>query len=103
MFVIAAIVGGWWGYQKFVAWATNHYGIRTISMSYVDVYDKDMPEAIEQWLDTHKQSGVLERVSRHEIAQDLMEAFPLVRKVSWGTYLPGHLHCMIIGEANVCY
>lgn len=95
--VLGVAIGGWWCYQQFVQWATARYGITQIHLSYTDVYDENLSARIEYWFEQHKEDKSLITQPRSELIRELMEAFPLIRGVSWGTYLPGHLHCTVTG------
>lgn len=95
--VLGTIAGSWWCYQQFVQWATRQYGIKEIHLSYTDVYDENLSARIDQWFEQRKADRALITQSRQELIHELMEMFPLVRGVSWGTYLPGHLHCTVTG------
>lgn len=95
--VLGAAAAGWWCYQQAVRWATAYYGIQKITLQYADIYDKQLPSAIEAWLENRRTSGGLHTLARHELANQLLKEFPLIRSVSWATYLPGAVHCAVTG------
>lgn len=100
MVCVAAIAlggAGWWGYQQFAHWVTIYYGIEKVELSYNDVFDDRLVEDVDTWMSDKKETGQLQTKSRKVLANELLQAFPLIRNVSWATYIPGYLHCTVTG------
>lgn len=97
--VVALLLGGagWWGYQQLAQWVTMYYGIEKVELSYNEVFDSRLTKGVDAWMDEKKESGQLQTKSRKVLANEVLESFPLIRSVSWATYIPGYLHCTITG------
>jgi len=74
------------------------FEIREVDVRCIDTYSPVINEDISDWLEAALKDGKLALHGRYAVAQELLEEFPLIDRVSWHMYKPGHLTCIMYGS-----
>jgi len=105
--IVAGICAGmlaiWCGYRAAAHWYTITFGVKRVAVAYDDICQKGLIKKIDEWFVTTHKTGRLRSESREVLTKEIIKTFPVVKRVSWATYLPGQLHCRVTGVRPTFY
>ncbi len=73
------------------------FEIKEVDVRCIDTYSPVVNEDISDWLESALKDGKFAQYVLHQVAQDLLDEFPLLNRVSWHMYKPGRLTCIMYG------
>jgi len=98
---VLTLSAAWWGYKQVVSLINYQFGIASYRVTYQRIYKDGLAKELDEWFAHMQSSGMLKKRTRASLTDEILQKYPLVARINWGTYVPGRLDCTIFGVTPV--